>query len=71
MKKSFLTLSLILKEFFRTLKNKIYKHITSLSKDVYIAKLDELKTLCHGHMLIVFSKAKKFLERFTGKNCKK
>ena len=28
--------------FFRTLKNKIYKHITSVSKNVYIDKLDDI-----------------------------
>ena len=29
------------------------------------------KKLCHGHMLLVILKAKKLLERFTKKNCKK
>ena len=28
--------------FFRTLKNKIYKHMTSASKNVYIDKLDDI-----------------------------
>ena len=28
--------------FFRTIKNKIYKYMTSVSKNVYIDKLDEL-----------------------------
>ena len=30
----------VAKRFIRTLKNKIYKHMTSLSKNVYIDKLD-------------------------------
>ena len=33
--------SVIAKRFIRTLKNKIYKYITSLSKNVYIDKLDD------------------------------
>ena len=28
--------------FIRTLKNKIYKYITSVSKNVYIGKLDDI-----------------------------
>ena len=28
--------------FIRTLRNKIYKYITSISKNVYIDKLDEI-----------------------------
>ena len=31
----------------------------------------KLKALCLGHMLLVILKAKKLLERFTKKNCKK
>ena len=33
--------------------------------------LKKLKTLFRGHMLLVILKAKKLLERFTKKNCKK
>ena len=33
--------------------------------------LEKLKTLLSGHMLLVILKTNKFLERFTGKNCKK
>ena len=33
--------------------------------------LQNAKTLFHGHILLVILKAKKFLERFTKKNCKK
>ena len=34
--------SVIAKRFIRTLKNKIYKYITSISKNVYIDKLDDI-----------------------------
>ena len=34
--------SVIAKRFIRTLKNKIYKYMTSVSKNVYIDKLDDL-----------------------------
>ena len=33
--------SVVAERFIRTLKNKIYKHITSISKNVYIDKLDD------------------------------
>ena len=33
---------LLLKNFVSTLKNKISKYMTSVSKNVYIAKLDEI-----------------------------
>ena len=33
--------SVITERFIRTLKNKIYKYMTSLSKDVYIDRLDD------------------------------
>ena len=39
-------------------------------KDIF-TKLKELKTLRRGHMLLVILKAKKLLEHFTKKNCKK
>ena len=32
--------SVITERFFRTLKNKIYKYITSISKNVYVDKID-------------------------------
>ena len=32
----------VAERFIRTLKNKIYKHMTSLSKNVYIDKLDDI-----------------------------
>ena len=32
----------ISERFIRTLKNKIYKYLTSISKNVYIDKLDEI-----------------------------
>ena len=34
--------SVVAEIFIRTLKNKIYKHITSISKYVYIDKLDNI-----------------------------
>ena len=34
--------SVVAERFIRTLKNKIYKHMTSLSKIVYIDKLDDI-----------------------------
>ena len=34
--------SVVAKRFMRTLKNKIYKYMTSISKNVYIDKLDHL-----------------------------
>ena len=34
--------SVIAERFIRTLKNKIYKYMTSISKNVYIDKLDEI-----------------------------
>ena len=34
--------SVVAGRFFRTLKNKIYKHMNSISKNVYIDKLDDI-----------------------------
>ena len=34
--------SVIDEKFIRTLKNKIYKYMTSVSKNVYIGKLDDI-----------------------------
>ena len=34
--------SVIAERFIRTLKNKIYKYMTSISKNVYINKLDDI-----------------------------
>ena len=34
--------SVIVERFIRTLKNKIYKYMTSVSKDVYIDNLDDI-----------------------------
>ena len=41
--------SIVAERFLRTLKNRIYKHMTSISKNVYIAKLDDIvnKTTIH------------------------
>ena len=34
--------SVVAKKFIRTLKNKIYKYVTSISKNMYIDKLDDI-----------------------------
>ena len=34
--------SVVAERFIRTLKNKIYKYMTSISKNVYVHKLDDL-----------------------------
>ena len=34
--------SVVAERFFRTIKNKIYKYMTSISKNVYIDKLDDI-----------------------------
>ena len=34
--------SVVTERFFRTLKNKIYKYMTSVSKNVYIDKFDDV-----------------------------
>ena len=34
--------ALVAERFIRTLENKIYKYMTSISKNVYINKLDEI-----------------------------
>ena len=36
--------SVVAERFIRTLKNKIYKYMTSVSKNVYINKLDDIVT---------------------------
>ena len=40
--------SVIAERFIRTLKNKIYKYMTSISKNVYIAKLDDIVRKCNN-----------------------
>ena len=34
--------SVVAERFIRKIKNKIYKHMTSISKNVYIDKLDDI-----------------------------
>ena len=34
--------SVVAERFIRTIKNKIYKHMTSISKNVYIDNLDDI-----------------------------
>ena len=38
--------SVVVERFIRTLKNKIYKYMTSVRKNVYINKLDEIVNKC-------------------------
>ena len=40
--------SVVVQRFIRTLKNKIYKYMTSISKNVYIDKLDEIVNKCNN-----------------------
>ena len=46
--------SVVAERFIRTLKNKIYKYMTSISKNVYIDKLDDIVKKCNNtyHTLI-------------------
>ena len=39
--------SVVAERFIRTLKSKIYKHMTSISKNVYIDKLDDIVNECN------------------------
>ena len=40
--------SVITERFIRSLKNKIYNYISSISKNVYIDKLDEIVNKCNN-----------------------
>ena len=40
--------SVVAERFTRTLKNKIYKYLTSVSKNVYIDKLDDIVNKCNN-----------------------
>ena len=40
--------SVVVERFIRTLKNKIYKYMTSISKNVYIDKLDDIVNECNN-----------------------
>ena len=40
--------SIVSKKFIRTLKTKIYKYRTTISKNVYIDKLDEIVNECNN-----------------------
>ena len=46
--------SVVAEGFIRTIKNKIYKYMTSMSKNVYIDKLDDIDKKCNNtyHTLI-------------------
>ena len=40
--------SVVAERFIRTLKNKIYKYMTSISKNVYIDKIDDIVNKCNN-----------------------
>ena len=40
--------SVVVERFIRTLKNKIYKYMTSISKNAYIEKLDNIVNECNN-----------------------
>ena len=40
--------SVVVERFIETLKNKIYKYMTSISKDVYIDKLNDIVNKCNN-----------------------
>ena len=40
--------SILTERFTRIIKNKIYKHMTSISKNVYIDKLDDIVNECNN-----------------------
>ena len=40
--------SVVAERFIRTIKNKIYKYMTSISKNVYIDKLDDIVKKCNN-----------------------
>ena len=64
--------SVVTERFLRKMKNKIYKYLISISKDVYIDKLGDMaKNTLPWNILLVILKENKFLERFTKNNCKK
>ena len=52
--------SVVAERFIRTLENNIYKHITSISKNVYIDQLDEIlikyNNRYHSKILLMLKK---------------
>ena len=52
--------SIVAERFIRTLENNIYKHITSISKNVYIDQLDEIlikyNNRYHSKILLMLKK---------------
>ena len=41
-------MKIVLERFFKTLKSKIYKYMTSMSKNVYIDKLDDIVNISNN-----------------------
>ena len=48
--------SVVVERFIRTLKSKIYKYVTSLSKNVYIEKLADIVNECNNKYHNISSK---------------
>ena len=48
----------IVERFIKTLKNKIYKHMTSISKDVYIDKLDDIVKEYNNTIILIIHQLK-------------
>ena len=59
--------SVIAERFIRTLKNKTYKYMTSITKKVYIDKLDGIVNKYSN----TYHRTIKSLGCFTKKNCRK
>ena len=53
---------IVSERFIRTLKNKIYKYMTSISKNVYIDKLDDINKITH-----IIAQSKTFCKRLCSK----
>ena len=56
----------------RTKKNKIYRHMTLVSKSMYIDKLNEYNNACHSTIKIksVDAKSNTYIDFSVDKNCK-
>ena len=48
----------VAERFIRTLKTKIYKYMTSVSKNVYIDKLDDIVNKCNNTYITIRMKLK-------------
>ena len=61
--------SVVAERFIRTLKNKIFKYMTSISKNVYIGKLDDIVNKYHNtyhrtiKMKLFNAKSSKYIDK--------